>query len=61
MDLVNLASTIVNGYGQFAKIWALSYQKFILTFSNKAQMEATLNNHKEDLGNVSLDVNNLVM
>jgi len=46
-DLATLASTIIDGFGQCSKIYALSSFKFILTFLTKELMEKSLMNHQE--------------
>jgi len=46
-DLATLSSAIINGFGQYTKICALSSFKFILTFSTIEQMEAAWSNHEE--------------
>ncbi|KAJ8438760.1 hypothetical protein Cgig2_009878 [Carnegiea gigantea] len=46
-DLATLASALINGFGQYTKLCALSNFKFILTFPRVPQMEEVLNNHDQ--------------
>lgn len=46
-DFGALASALIDGFGLFTKIWALSKHKFILTFPTIQQMEEVLSNPEE--------------